>query len=337
MLIAHTRTGFGHGAQPIRKFVFMRLHSPSMSELHAFATAVRLGSFSRAAAELCVTQSAVSRAVARLEQHYGLPLLQRNAHALRLTPVGQQLLDAVREPLAAIEAASAQLREGPAERPLSLAVVPTLASVWLIPRLRSFTELHPRVRLNFVPYRKGEDFSGPAPDAALLTGLGPEEWPNCHCDYVIGREMIPICHPARLASRRASDRWREPGDLADEPLLYHTTAPGNWTQWLRATGAGRRPPNLTTAFDQVSIVVQAVIADMGVALVQRCLVRDELASGAVVSPFDLPVLLERGYFLCTPAERRPRPGLAVFRSWLLDTAAADIAAMGIGVPPAMAV
>lgn len=299
-----------------------------MSELHAFATAVRLGSFSAAAGELCVTQSAVSRAVARLEAHYGRPLLQRNAHFLRLTTAGQQLLDAVREPLAAIEQVSADLRGGQVDRPLSLAVVPTFASVWLIPRLRGFHELHPRVQLKFVPYRKGEDFSGPAPDAAVLTGLGPEEWPGCRCDYVIGREMIPICHPARLALRRQEGKWSEPGDLAAEPLLYHTTSPGNWTEWLRAAGASHRPPNLTTAFDQVSIVIQAVIADMGVALVQRALVRNELQSGTVVVPFDLPVRLTRGYFFCMPSERREQPGLAFFRRWLLDEAAADIGSMG---------
>jgi LysR family glycine cleavage system transcriptional activator len=311
----------------------MRLHSPSMSELHAFATAVRLGSFSRAAEALCVTQSAVSRAVLRLEAHYGRPLLQRNAHFLRLTPVGQQLLDAVREPLAAIEEASALIREGLAERPLSLAVVPTLASVWLIPRLRGFHERHPRVKLNFVPYRKGEDFSDSTPDAAVLTGLGPEDWPNCQSDYVIGREMIPICHPTRYACRQHEGAWRHPSDLAGEPLLYHTTSPGNWTQWLRAVGAGARPPNLTTAFDQVSILIQAVVADMGVALVQRCLVRTELMSGAVMTPFDLPVRLTRGYFFCTPNDRREHPGLDVFRRWLLEEAAADIGTMGVMVRP----
>lgn len=310
--------------------VFMRLHSPSLSELHAFATAVRLESFSKAATELCVTQSAISRAVSRLELHYGRPLLQRSAHGLRLTPVGQQLLDAVRQPLAAIEDVSALLREGPADRPLSLAVVPTLASVWLIPRLKSFQQLHPRVRINFVPYRKDEDFSGVTPDAAVLTGLGAEQWPHWNCDYVIGREMVPICHPSRLAQRRSELAWQTPGDLADEPLLYHTTSPGNWTQWLRAAGAPDRPPNLSTAFDQVSILIKAVIADMGVALVQRCLVSSELESGAVAVPFDLPITLQRGYFLCSPPERRPNPGFAAFRQWLLQTAKADIASILAG-------
>lgn len=305
----------------------MRLHSPSMSELHAFAAAVRLGSFSKAAIELCVTQSAISRAVARLEFHYGKPLLLRRANAMALTDAGQQLLDAVREPLAAIEAASARLRESPADQPLNLSVVPTLASVWLIPRLKAFQQQHPEVHINFVPYRKDEDFSGPTPDAAVLTGLGPTQWPHWDCDYLIGREVVPICHPARLAQRQAAGAWRSPGELADEPLLYHTTAPGNWAQWLQAAGAPERAPRLSTAFDQVSMLIQAVIADMGVALVQRCLVSAELASGAVAVPFDLPITLARGYFLCAPSGQRRKPALTAFRHWLLQTAQADVAAL----------
>lgn len=305
----------------------MRLHSPSMSELHAFAAAVRLGSFSKAAVELCVTQSAISRAVARLEFHYGRPLLLRRANTLTLTAAGQQLLDAVREPLAAIEAASARLRESPLDQPLNLSVVPTLASVWLIPRLKDFQRQHPEVRINFVPYRKDEDFSGATPDAAVLTGLGPAQWPHWDCDYLIGREMVPICHPARLTQRQASGGWQTPGELADEPLLYHTTAPGNWAQWLQAAGAPERTPRLSTAFDQVAMLIQAVIADMGVALVQRCLVSRELASGAVAVPFDLPITLSRGYFLCAPSGLRPKPALTAFRRWLLEVARTEVAAL----------
>lgn len=310
----------------------MRLHSPSMSELHAFATAVRLGSFSKAAVELCVTQSAISRAVARLEFHYGKPLLLRRANTITLTATGQQLLDAVREPLAVIEAASARLRESPADQPLNLSVVPTLASVWLIPRLKDFQRQHPEVRINFVPYRKDEDFSGATPDAAVLTGLGPAQWPHWDCDYLIGREVVPICHPARLAQRRAAGAWRSPGELADEALLYHTTAPGNWAQWLQAAGAPERSPRLSTAFDQVAMLIQAVIADMGVALVQRCLVSAELLSGAVATPFDLPITLTRGYFLCAPSGQRPKPALVAFRRWLLQTAQSDVAMLNARAP-----
>jgi DNA-binding transcriptional LysR family regulator len=295
-----------------------------MSELHAFVTVVRTGSFSRAAEELCVTQGAISRAVARLEGHYGKVLLRRSAHQMVLTQSGAQLLEAVREPLAAIEAASEALRVGPSQTTeLVLSVVPTLASVWLVPRLPDFQARHPQVRVRFVPYRKDEDFSGPTPHAAILTGLGPSQWPAWECDYLIGREVVPVCHPARAARQR----WQHPADLMAESLLAHSTSPGNWAHWLHAAGAGEVVPELSTVFDQVSILIQAAMADMGVALVQRCLVRAELDAGRLVAPFDLPITLPRGYFLCSLPGRHMAASLPVFRQWLLEMAREDIASM----------
>src|SRR5690554_1598077 len=116
----------------------MKIHSPSMSELHAFVTAAKLGSFTRAAEKLCVTQGAISRAVARLEDHFGTPLLARNVNGLVPTPAGRRLLNGVAEPLETIERLSRELRMPAQANVLSLSVVPTLASVWLIPRLPDF-------------------------------------------------------------------------------------------------------------------------------------------------------------------------------------------------------
>ncbi|MBF6986540.1 MULTISPECIES: LysR substrate-binding domain-containing protein [Cupriavidus] len=297
----------------------MRLRSPSMSELHAFAAAAKLGSFTRAADTLCVTQGAISRAIARLEEHFGQPLLQRNAHRLVLTDAGRQLLDAVAEPLAAIENASAALLAGDRRHRLTLSVVPTLASVWLVPRLPDFHRRHPEIHLDFVPYQRDEDLSGATPDAAILAGEAGK-WPGLQADYVIGREMVPVCHPDRARARREAGRWQTPAELLQEPLLYHTSAPANWQNWLRAAGVPNAAPMLSTAFDQVSILIQAVRADMGVAVLQRCLVRDEIAAGRVFAPFDLPISLQRGYFLCAPRERRDHPALNRFRDWLLETA-----------------
>ncbi|SOE52251.1 LysR substrate-binding domain-containing protein [Orrella dioscoreae] len=294
----------------------MRIASPSMSELHAFVAAARTGSFTRAAEELCVTQGAISRAVARLEAHFGKPLMKRDAHRLELTETGRDLLAAVGEPLSAIELASAGLLRGRGHNELVLSSVPTLASVWLVPRMRDFAARHPEVQVRFVPYRKDEDFSGATPDAAILTGIGQRQWPGLDCTYLIGREVVPVCHPDRAARAQ----WQAPGDLGREPLLYHTTAPGNWTQWLRAAGAQPPALNLVSGFDQVSILIQAAIADMGVALVQRCLVREVVEQGRLVVPFDLPIELERGYFLCCPPGRSRQPALEKFRQWLLEMA-----------------
>ncbi|MDQ1763790.1 LysR family transcriptional regulator [Achromobacter xylosoxidans] len=301
----------------------MRLHSPSMSELHAFVTAARLGSFTRAAEVLCVTQGAVSRAISRLEAHFGQPLMHRNAHGLTLTETGRRLYDGTLGPLQQIEALSAGLRANDRRLRLTLSTVPTLASAWLVPRLSDFHARHPDIQLSFAAYRRNEDFSGETPDASILSGM-PEQWPGWQVDYVIGRELVVICHPARLAARRAQGLWDTPAGLLGEPLLYHSNGMDNWAQWLAAAGVPRASVQLSNGFDQVSILVRAVMADMGIAVLQRCLVRDDLQAGRVVAPFpDLPIRIDRGYHLCAPAQRRDHYALACFRRWLLETAGQD--------------
>lgn len=301
----------------------MRLHSPSMSELHAFITAARLGSFTLAAQTLCVTQGAISRAISRLEAHFGQPLMHRNAHGLTLTAMGQKLYDGAQAPLQAIEKLSTELRANDRRRHLTLSMVPTLASAWLVPHLPDFHRRHPDIQLNFSAYRRNEDFSGDTPDASILAGT-PEQWPGWQADYVIGREVVVICHPDRLAARQAHGLWNTPHGLLGEPLLFHTNGQDNWAQWFTAAGVPRHTVTLSQGFDQVSILIRAVMADMGIAVLQRCLVRDELQSGRVAAPFPkLPIRLRRGYHLCAPAQRRDHYALACFRQWLLQTAQAD--------------
>lgn len=301
----------------------MKIHSPSMSELHAFATAAKLGSFTRAAEELCVTQGAISRAVARLEDHFGTPLITRSVNGLTLTPAGRRLLDGIVAPLDTIERLSRELRMPAQANLLSLSVVPTLASVWLIPRLPDFHRLHPEIRVEFAPYRRNEDFSGDTPHAAILSGI-PGNRPGLRCDYVIGREVVVICHPARLQARRAAGQWRSPQELLAEPLISHANAPDNWREWFMSVGEEGATPS-GPRMDQVSIIVRAVMADMGVAVLQRCLVQEEIAAGRVAVPFDIPVSLRHGYILCSPERYEDHPALAAFREWLLKAANGDTA------------
>ena len=191
----------------------MRLHSPSMSELHAFITAARLGSFTQAAQTLCVTQGAISRAISRLEAHFGQPLMHRNAHGLTLTDTGRRLYEGAQAPLQALESLSTELRADDRRFRLTLSTVPTLASAWLVPHLPDFHRRHPEIQLSFAAYRRNEDFSGATPDASILSGT-PEQWPGWQADYVIGREMVVICHPGRLAARQAQGLWSTPHGLS---------------------------------------------------------------------------------------------------------------------------
>ena len=296
----------------------MKIHSPSMSELHAFVAALRLGSFTRAAERLCVTQGAISRAIARLESHFGQALLIRSPSGISPTAAGRRLLEGSADALDVIEQISRELRLPKAGNTLALSVIPTLASVWLMPRLPDFNQRHPDIRLEFAPYRRDEDFSGDAPHAAILSGI-PGARPGLRTDYVIGREVVVICHPSRLHARLAANRWQHPAELLSEPLIAHANAPNNWLHWFEAIGV--TPGDISgPRMDQVSIIVRAVMADMGIAVLQRCLVQEEIDSGRVVVPFDLPVCLQHGYILCSPERHNGYPALVAFREWLLEVA-----------------
>ena len=295
----------------------MRMHSPSLSELHAFAAAARLGSYSLAAQELYVTQGGISRAIARLEEHLGFALFERQGRRNTLTVAGQDYLQAIEPAIAVIESASAAARRRRFGPQLRLSVVPTLFSHWLIPRLPDFNARHPTVMLSFSPYRRDDPLSAPEIDAWIRVGSAP--WPTgIESDYVIGRDLVPICHPRELQGERAIHNM---DSLLARPLLFHTNYPSNWTHWIAAQGLTRPCPAPAADFETVALLVQAVAAGMGVAMVQRCLVEEDLAAGRVALALPLPVNIERGYFLCRPAERSISQPLAQFRDWILDQAA----------------
>lgn len=295
----------------------MRMHSPSLSELHAFAAASRLGSYTLAAQELYVTQGGISRAIARLEEHLGFALFERQGRRSLLTPAGKDYLDAVEPAISRIESVSATARRRRFGPQLRLSVTPTLFSHWLIPRLPDFNARHPGVLLSFAPYRRDDPLTAPETDAWIRAGSDP--WPaHITADYVIGRELVPICRPRDLHGPRAIGNAQ---DLLARPLLFHTNYPGNWPRWLAHMGVTTPCPAPAADFELVALLVQAVAAGMGVALVQRCLIEEDLAAGRVVVALDAPVRLERGYFLCQPANRDPSPALTDFRLWLLAQAA----------------
>ena len=294
----------------------MRIHSPSLPELHAFATAARLGSFSQAADELSVTQGAISRAIARLEEHLGVALFAREGRRSVLTRAGADYLQAVGPSIATIESATLAVRTRRNPRQLRLSVAPTLFSHWLIPRLPDFHARHPGIALSFAPYRRDDPLSAPEIDAWIR--VGRTDWPaGIAADYLVGRELVPICRPADLQGPQAICA---PADLLARPLLFHTNYPDNWAHWFAGVGCVHGPLTPAADFELVSLLVQAVIAGLGVAVVQRALVEPELAAGRIAIAIDHPVLLDRGYHLCIPTGHAPNPALDDLRGWLLAQA-----------------
>jgi DNA-binding transcriptional LysR family regulator len=292
----------------------MKIQSPSLPELHAFMHAAETGSFMRAATLLCVTPAAVSRAVQRLEARVGVTLLERNARGVSLTPSGRAYLDWIQPALSILEDAATTSFQGSSAPTLRISAPPTFNVRWLLPRLPSFQAEHPKSKLVFQRYDLHEDFLRDDVDCWLYTRQSStSRWPrHIQATYVIGREIVPICHPDQAR------HIRTPADLLRLPLLYQSRYPDNWVLWLRKAGIELKELPLQTGFD--SGLVEAVIAGMGVAVVPRCLIERELESQRVISPIPITASTGRGYYFCTARASHDRPLVAAFRKWLIEQA-----------------
>jgi DNA-binding transcriptional LysR family regulator len=293
-----------------------RLHPPTQL-LQAFATTARFGSISRAAEALHLTQSAVSKQVQELERWTGVALFERVRKRLTLTPAGQRYEAAVRPLLAQLEAATLELiTSGDGGGALHVSTLPTFGAKWLIPRLPAFQREHPHITLHFVPYVQGYDFHRTDLDCSILFGGG--HWPGTVADYLVGREVILIAPPAP----RGKPVLRRAADVARFTRLQHATVPQAWAHWCEAHGVREVNPFAGPQLDQFHSLIRAVAAGMGLALVPRCLVQDDIATGIVSAPLDDGYVDDLGYWLCYPESRIHLPPLAAFRDWLLRETAA---------------
>ena len=305
-----------------------RLHPP-VHLLRAFLAVTRLGSVSRAAQSLHLTQGAVSKRILELEENLGVTLFERVRRKLVPTPAAARYDAALRPLLAQVEAATLELiasAEGGGA--LRLSTLPTFGAKWLIPRLPAFAAAHPRVEVHFVPYLQGYDFRRPDLDCSILYGDGC--WPDAQADYLTGREMVLIAPPAGAPGAAL----RQPQDVAHHTLLHHVTVPDAWQRWCEAQGLRGVNVYRGPQLDQYQSLIRAVQSGMGLALVPLCLVRDDIAAGSVTRPFDSVLEHRLGYWLCWPEPKASLRPLAAFRAWLAGQCAGQDALQGVGVAPA---
>ncbi|RYF07851.1 MAG: LysR family transcriptional regulator [Comamonadaceae bacterium] len=292
----------------------LRRLNPPLHLLRAFCTVARFGGVSRAAEALHLTQSAVSKQVQELERWVGIDLFERSRKRLALTPAGERYEKAVSALLTRLEAATLELiTSGGDGGALHLSVLPTFAAKWLIPLLPQLHQQHPQVTLHFVPFVHGYDFSDPELDCSILFGDG--HWPGARSHYLAGNDVALIAPRKELAEVDI----RSPQDVARCTLLRHVTVPEAWQRWSEAqTGLPEMDTLAGPQFDQFQTMIRAVSVGMGVALVPRCLVQDEITAGTVAEP--LPgggYTSELGYWLCYPEARAHLATLVRFRDWLL--------------------
>lgn len=298
----------------------MRRHTPPTAMLQAFEACARHLSVSRAAEELHLTQSAVSRQLACLEDALGLRLFLRVRQRLVPTAPGAAYATQVRAALQRIESATLELlsHQG-AGGTLTLAIQPTFGTRWLMPRMPRFHALHRRIVVNYRNYTTRPaplDYAAEDVDAAIMLDEGPAAGVARH--RLVPDRRVPVCTPALV-----EDGLAVPADIARRTLLQHSTRPRAWAEWFAMCGAsgvdGLRGPQ----FHHHAMVVEAAVQGLGVALMPRFMVAKELAGGRLVVPFDMPLDTGASYVLAYPKEAADQPALRAFRHWLLQEVATE--------------
>jgi len=294
----------------------MRRHVPPTSALQAFEACARHLNVTRAAEELRLTQSAVSRQLAGLEALLGLRLFQRVRQRLVLTPAGAAYAPQVRASLARLEGATLELlaHRGTGGT-LNLAVSPTFGARWLMPRLPAFRVAYPGMMLNFRNYTTRltpMDFAAEDVDAAIILTGGAS--PGIVSHELVEDARLPVCAPAVAAM------LRRPEDLSRQVLLQQTTRPRGWVEWLdkaRLEGIdGLRGPQ----FQNMAMVAEAAAAGLGVALLPAFLIEADVACGRLATPFSQVLSGGMAYRLIYPEVAEEVPALRAFRDWLLREA-----------------
>lgn len=285
-----------------------RRHLPAIPALMALEAVDRLGTASAAAAELSLTQGAISRALKALEDQLGVPLLIRERQRLRLTPAAADYVTEVRKALQQLASASLTLRANPLGGSLNLAILPAFGMHWVAPRLPRFTEAQPGVTLNLSTRLRPFDFAGSGFDAAIH--YGRQDWPGVGYLKLMDEEVLAVAAPSVLP--RPLERA---GEILTYPLLQMESRTGDWGRWLAHHGvAGQRPPGML--FDQFATMAQGAVHGLGLALLPTFLIGRELSEGRLLPVFGGPVPALGSYYLVWPRDQPSRAPLVSFRAWL---------------------
>src|SRR6478672_10943789 len=295
----------------------MTARLPSLNGLRAFEAAARHMSFTLAASELNVTQTAISHQIRRLEEELGIRLFIRQNRALALTPEARDYLPGVRAAFNDLRLATDRLLRKDDDKVLTVSTLASLAAKWLLPRLTDFQEQHPGIDVRITTSTSLVDFQRDNVDAAIRYGRG--QWAGLRADWLMADEVFPVCSPALLTGKRP---LKCPEDLKDHVLLHTSnTNSDDWRLWLTAAGLPAdlsKQPGIT--FDLMFMTIQAAIDGIGVAMGRTSYVRDDIAKDRLVVPFKIALPADAGFYLVSPEGRREAPKLAAFRQWVVAAA-----------------
>lgn len=288
---------------------------PPVTTLQAFEAVARRRSFAVAAAELHLTASAISHQVARLEADLGVRLFDRNAHGVRLSDAGKRYLDRVSGALAAIATATEDLRKGLGNS-LYVHSAPSLASLWLMPRLRGFAQAHPEIALNLSAAHTHSDFALGQADIDIRYGV--PQWGDLVVEPLFEERIVPLASPAFVREHRL----KRIEQLRELPLIQSNVSVVQWSDWLKAFSDQRAPERFVLRFDRAQMSLDAATQGLGVALESATNAAGHIADGRLQAVFGLDKALKvKAHFAVYPARHAQRAPVEAFLAWLHGEAA----------------
>ncbi|MGE8505633.1 MAG: LysR substrate-binding domain-containing protein [Pseudomonas sp.] len=292
----------------------MRRKIPSTAALVAFESAARHQSFTKAADELNLTQSAICRQIGGLESFLNVELFRRSRRGVVLTEAGVAYSRKVAAQLDAVERDTLALMGNQGTTSIELAVVPTFGTQWLLPRLRAFQRLHPEVTVHLTNRTRPFLFADTHFDAAIY--YGDAEWSGTEAHFLMHEHLLPVCSPELLGDTPVTVEH-----IAALPLLQQTTRPYAWRQWFAAQGMSVARDMTGPRLELFSMLAQAARHEMGIALIPPFLIQRELEEGSLVIALDRTVPNgDRAYYLMVPERKSESAALKAFRDWLLGEA-----------------
>lgn len=270
---------------------------PSLMAIRAFDAASRHGSFTKAAEELALTQSAISRHIKHLEQDVGIALFERHGRAVALTQAGEQLKEVVVSMFDYLTAGLNEVRATGTRRSFRISALPSVAARWLAPLLARLATNFPEIDFNIHCSRTLVDFNRDSVDLALRYGTG--DWPKMQSELLLREQIMAVCSPTLLADLGRSIK---PEDLPTLPLI-HGDIPDGWAQWFSA--AGLQGINLPrgAAFSDDNALIQSAVEGQGIILARSALIAREIAERRLIEPFHTRLPATYSYWLVTSKEQ----------------------------------
>ena len=290
-----------------------RASIPDLATLQAFEAAARHGNFTKAAAELNLTQSAISRQIQALEVQLGVVLFERVRKRVHLSVTGRQILPDVQRILSQLEDLTIKARAaGDGGGTLTVACLPTFGNRWLMPRLPHFLGAHPGLSVSVISRSAPFDLRGEGIDLAIH--YGQPVWASATCTYMCSEVILPVAAPSLLDKREVA----APQNLDSVPLLHLTTRPKLWAEWFQRYGTENENAYRGSRFDQFSMIIEAALRGLGVALLPSYLIENELDAGSLRIAFDLPLTTENNYYVVLPEGGRENRLARTFQDWMLS-------------------